>query len=325
MSKYKVSVILPIYNVASYLPRCLDSLLAQKLSSLEIVLVDDGSLDESGKICDQYAEVYSNIKVYHQKNAGVSLARNAGLRIAGGDYIGFVDPDDFVAPEMYEFLYQNIRAHDSDIAVCGVRHIYKDYQENQVYMKEKVDRKKAFYYELQYGSITCNKLFTREILKNLYYDETVINGEDRLFAFEAISRSSSIIYDMKPLYYYYHRCGSAGTGEFREKDMQLLNVCHKINDILSAYAPEYLPYGLKQLWGAERYLLERCSKKEMSSRHRELISFLQHEIRKDWSKIIRSKCVPLSVKIGHLCAACCLPLYQWLSIRKNTGRPTLHS
>lgn len=325
MSKYIVSVILPVYNVAPYLPRCLESLLAQRLSPLQIVLVDDGSLDESGQICDQYARAYPNIKVLHQKNTGVSSARNAGLRAAEGAYIGFVDPDDFVDPEMYAFLYQNIKSHESDIAVCGLCNMYKDYQENQEYMKEQVDRTKAFYYELQYGSITCNKLFSREVLKNLYYDEAVVNGEDRLFAFEAISRATSVIYDMRPLYYYYHRYGSAGTGAFREKDMQLLDVCHKINTILLECAPEYLPYGLKQLWAAERYLLERCSQNKKMQEHKELVSFLQQKLRKDWGKIIRSDCVPLAAKFGHLCAAYCLPLYQWLSHRKKTGRPILYS
>ena len=97
-----ISIIIPVYNVAVYLPRCLDSILAQTYKNLEIILVDDGSKDNSGKVCDEYALKDSRIKVIHQKNQGVSVARNAGLRIAKGDYIGFVDSDDYIETNMYE-------------------------------------------------------------------------------------------------------------------------------------------------------------------------------------------------------------------------------
>lgn len=119
MNNPKISVIVPVYKVEPYLHRCLDSILMQTYRELEIILVDDGSPDNCGAICDEYAVMDDRIVVIHQQNAGVSAARNAGLDIAAGEYIGFVDPDDWIEPDMYEYLMQAIVTHDADIASCA--------------------------------------------------------------------------------------------------------------------------------------------------------------------------------------------------------------
>ena len=115
----KISVIVPIYRVEKYLEKCIDSLLAQTLEDMELVLVDDGSPDRSGQIADRYAAIYSNIKVIHQKNAGLGPARNSGIAAATGAYVGFVDADDWVRPDMYRRLYETAKQHDADIVVSG--------------------------------------------------------------------------------------------------------------------------------------------------------------------------------------------------------------
>lgn len=114
-----ISIIVPVFNVEKYLERCLDSLISQSYRNIEIVLIDDGSTDESGKICDRYAKEHSNLIVIHQENQGLSMARNAGLDIAKGDYIGFVDSDDYVEPKMFEELYNNLLGNNADISVCS--------------------------------------------------------------------------------------------------------------------------------------------------------------------------------------------------------------
>ena len=116
----KISVIVPVYQVETYLPRCLDSILAQTHQHLEIILVDDGSQDHSGDICDAYASQDSRIIVLHQKNKGASAARNAGVALASGDWIGFVDGDDWIAPEMYAYLLEIAEQYRSDLAQCGI-------------------------------------------------------------------------------------------------------------------------------------------------------------------------------------------------------------
>ena len=116
-----LSVIVPIYNVEKFLPQCLDSLLSQTYSNLDIILVDDGSKDSSGAICDRYARTDCRIRVRHQENGGLSAARNAGLAMAHGDYVAFLDSDDWIEPGMYRTLMQMIREHRLDMARCACR------------------------------------------------------------------------------------------------------------------------------------------------------------------------------------------------------------
>lgn len=111
----KLSIIVPVYGVAKYLPKCVDSLLAQDISDYEIILVDDGSPDECPLICDQYAEQYSNIKVIHQANAGLSTARNSGIKVAQGDYIMFVDSDDYLQPNVLGVLMEQVERDNLDV------------------------------------------------------------------------------------------------------------------------------------------------------------------------------------------------------------------
>ena len=115
----KLSIIVPIYKVEKFLPKCIDSILEQTYSEFELILVDDGSPDYCPQICDEYAQKDNRIIVIHQKNSGVSVARNIGLKKASGKYIGFVDPDDFVAPEMFEKMVQVMDDSNVELVVCG--------------------------------------------------------------------------------------------------------------------------------------------------------------------------------------------------------------
>ena len=119
MEIYKVSVIVPIYNVEKYLRRAVDSLLAQTLKEIEIILVDDGSPDNCPKIIDDYAEKYENVVAVHKENGGLSDARNVAMAVAKGEFIGMLDPDDYAEPNMFELLYKNMISHNSDLSICG--------------------------------------------------------------------------------------------------------------------------------------------------------------------------------------------------------------
>ena len=121
-----VSVVVPVYDVEAYLPRCIDSIIAQTYSNIEIILVNDGSPDNCGQICDEYATKDHRIKVIHKENGGLSDARNAGIRIAKGDFISFIDSDDFVAPNFIEFLMRKIEHHNADIAQCDFFQFFDD-------------------------------------------------------------------------------------------------------------------------------------------------------------------------------------------------------
>ena len=113
-----LSIIVPVYKVENYLPKCIDSILAQTFTDFELILVDDGSPDNCPALCDAAAEKDARVRVIHQKNGGLSAARNAGLDAARGAWIGFVDSDDYIAPEMYEVLYQAVQSTGADLALC---------------------------------------------------------------------------------------------------------------------------------------------------------------------------------------------------------------
>ena len=121
-----ISIIVPIYNVEKYLPQCLDSLVSQTYKDIEIILVDDGSLDHCPEICDAYAEKDARIVVIHQKNRGVAAARNAGLKDARGECVGFVDPDDWVSPDMYGAMLEAMQAAQAELAICGYTYCHED-------------------------------------------------------------------------------------------------------------------------------------------------------------------------------------------------------
>lgn len=216
-----VSVIVPVYNIEQYLPRCLDSILTQTYSDLEILLIDDGSTDSSGSICDQYEQKDSRIRVYHQENCGVAVARNKGLDMAQGEYIGFVDGDDLLDKNMFRVLYENAVKYQCEISCCQLATIEKDGAVSQVHTQKSTrfccdDLIRRFFFDVfvkdtMYSQ--CNKIFRADVLKDLRY-KTYKYGEDILFVFEAIGRAHNVYYDSFIGYYYLHRDDSAMRAPF---------------------------------------------------------------------------------------------------------------
>lgn len=144
----KISIIVPVYNVEKYIKRCLDSLINQTYKNLEIICIDDGSTDQSGEICDKYALKDKRIRVFHKKNSGVSSTKNLGLDVFQGDYVGFVDSDDFVEPTMYEILLRDILLNDVDISVVNYSKESENYQnimKNKKKIKNTIKKEMIFY------------------------------------------------------------------------------------------------------------------------------------------------------------------------------------
>ncbi len=169
----KISVIVPIYKVEPYLRKCLDSIVGQAHRDLEIILVDDGSPDNCGAICDEYAARDERITVIHKANGGVSSARNAGLERATGDWIGWVDPDDWIEADMYEYLLTNAKKHQADIAVCGLYRVYGDRQERfaveEVTQLDNVQGMEALLKNEVLQSYCCDKLWRRELWQGIVF------------------------------------------------------------------------------------------------------------------------------------------------------------
>lgn len=201
-----ISIIIPIYNVEKYLPACLDSVLAQTYQNLEIILVDDGSPDGSGAICDAYAARDARIRVIHQKNGGVSSARNTGLDAAFGSFIGFVDPDDYIEPDMYRILYKRIQDTGADIAQCGymyhknetVTNVYGS-GENDVYSGPQCAQKLLTDYAPWWT--VWSKLYRADLFRELRFCK-VNCCEDILLNSQLFLRVRHVVFVKEPLYHW---------------------------------------------------------------------------------------------------------------------------
>ena len=222
-----VSVIVPIYKVEAYLEKCIKSIQNQTYRDLEIILVDDGSPDSCGAICDAYAKDDARIKVVHKENGGLSDARNKGLDIASGDYILFVDSDDFIHPRMAEILFNNLQAADADIAVCGFKQVEETDEvvfpnfirgvstadKNRIEDTENAEifEGQAIMNNLQYKNlltvVAWNKLYKAEIFKHLRYPKGRIH-EDEFLIHHVLHLCSRIVYIKNELYYYLTRTDS---------------------------------------------------------------------------------------------------------------------
>ena len=228
MSEDLISVIVAVYNIEEYLPRCVDSILAQTYRQLEIILVDDGSKDRSGQICDDYAARDARIRVIHKKNGGLSDARNAGLDIAAGAYIGFVDGDDWIEPDMYYAMYEACKAAGAQMAACRYKQITKsgiiDASGGNSVSLSRVEALEIYVtgnerYQI-YNSV-WSKLFARTLIQDMRFPVGK-NSEDIMFTTKAFCRIERLAYLDKAYYnYVLDREGSImneKAGERRLKD-----------------------------------------------------------------------------------------------------------
>ena len=211
----ELSIIVPVYKVEKYLPRCIDSILAQTFGDFELVLIDDGSPDGCGRICDEYAQKDKRIVAIHQKNMGVSAARNAGLDIARGRYIGFVDSDDWIEPQMYEVMMDAIRENGADMAVCGVRYADEDGKFTRadrlsegVYSRDGL-LEDVFAMPNKLGGGCCNKVFDASKTASVRFKVGMTIAEDALYLFDCFMRIDGAVKIGDALYNVYERCGSA--------------------------------------------------------------------------------------------------------------------
>ena len=222
-----ISVIVPIYNVEKYLSKCVDSIINQTYKNLEIILVDDGSPDNCPKICDEYEKKDSRIKVIHKENGGLSDARNAGMKIAKGKYISFIDSDDFISENFINILYRNLSVSKCDIAECDI--VKFGEAENPV---EQLSDKKPLVVDTEKGlsmliaenefhQYVWNKLYKSELIKGIYFEKGKLN-EDEFWTYRIFVRSRSIckIYDV--MYFYLQRQNSIMGVSFNLKRLDSL-------------------------------------------------------------------------------------------------------
>ncbi len=206
-----ISVIIPIYNVEKYLNQCIHSVISQTYRNIEVILVDDGSTDSSGTICDNYAMNDSRIHVIHQDNAGAGAARNTGLKEAAGEYIAFVDSDDWLEPDAFSYMITILDQNKADVVQCG---FYEEYTDRTIKYSSPAEHEQLNqleYLRLFTQDWTCallwGKLYRASILKDIFF-ETGRVIDDEFYTYQAIMNACLIVRDVKPIYHYRQRKSS---------------------------------------------------------------------------------------------------------------------
>lgn len=207
-----ISVIIPVYNVEDYLERCINSVLKQSYKNLEIILVDDGSTDNSGKICDEYTKKDSRIKVIHKVNGGLSDARNKGFDIATGIYIAFIDSDDFVTYDYIQYMYENLVKNGAELSISGIRNVWKEEDiKEDIHINTQIMSSEETFENLLFDkgiSISAyGKLYHRNLLENNKFPKGKVY-EDTAIMYKIIYEAKKIVYGNKKCYYYVARAGS---------------------------------------------------------------------------------------------------------------------
>lgn len=240
-----ISVVVPVYNVEKYLNKCVRSILKQTYSDLEIILVNDGSTDSSGRICDEFATEDRRVKVIHKKNGGQSSARNAALSLAKGDYIGFVDSDDTIHPSFFEHLYNMLSREDSDIVMCGCEIVYDGKQSISITASVPVVRNldcSELWYEVfvNLNNAVWNKLYKRTLLVGMQFPEGMIHGEDLLFNLDYLKRCNRGKISNAKYYSYLKREGSITQQAFSPKKFLEIESKDIAKNIIQKEHPELL-------------------------------------------------------------------------------------
>jgi len=223
MEKPLISIIVPVYNVEAYLPKSLDSIINQTYENLEIIVVNDGSTDNSPQICEEYAKRDSRIKLLHKKNGGLSSARNAGLDIANGEYIGFVDSDDYIEENMYLEMLNSLKKYDANLVICSYFSDREIKYPCEKSMLVNVDFVFKLYLKDQIQAYAWNKLYSKDIFKDIRYTDGIL-FEDMDVFLPILKKAEKIVLLNDKLYHYIKRKNSIINSIFNIKQVKCLDI-----------------------------------------------------------------------------------------------------
>lgn len=303
MNLVKVSIIIPIYKIPEIdLKKCIESCRRQTLKEIEIILVDDGSPDNCGNICDEYAKKDDRIKVIHKKNEGVSSARNLGILKARGKYIGFVDADDWIEKDFYEKMIEFGEKNQLDIVISG---FVKD-KDNRILEVLKRDKKRVFnslgalknlLARKIYDWSPWDKIYRKDIIKkyNIFFDLNVNMGEDLDFIWKLFNKTNNIGYISLNKYHYCYRENSAVTNKNPKKKISSISVMKKILDEVKNRNDD-LYKRMQELYLKE--LASCCRDMLCYGGNKEEIIVFQREIKKNINALVRNKDFRLKIKLA---------------------------
>ncbi len=258
----ELSIIVPVYKVEPYLRKCIDSILAQTFTDFELILVDDGSPDQCPQICDDYASKDDRIIVIHQPNKGVSAARNAGLDKAKGKYIGFVDSDDWIEPDMYEEMIHSIVSTNSDVVICAAKYENEDQSVQRIDLSQSTSYScdelllELFGMPTKIGGACWNKLIRFDTVKNVRFDSNIAIAEDWIYLFNCFIEVKAGAHHLPSAFYHVvERLGSATRTNNVSVYSQMISSKYLLLKMLQQERPQYIGYGIdKFLDDCERYI-----------------------------------------------------------------------
>lgn len=247
-----ISVIIPVYNVEKYLKKCIESVIYQSYDNLEIIIIDDGSKDNSGKICDEYANKDKRIIVIHKKNEGVSKARNIGIEMAKGKYVAFIDSDDFIDKDYIKTLYNQCENDESDLSICGT----KDINSNEDVLRKSKKYKKSInseegmkelLNEKYYTCVVWAKMYRKELFEDIRFNEDTKIAEDLEIIYKLIGKSKRIsVNTFKNLYFYRIREDSATVNEYNRDWKKEIKISEEILNFVKKEYPQIVNYAIKR-------------------------------------------------------------------------------
>lgn len=248
-----ISVIVPVYKVESYLNRCIESIVSQTYNNLEIILVDDGSPDNCPVICEDWRKRDHRIRVVHKKNGGLSDARNAGMKVASGDYIGFVDSDDWIAPKMYEKLLEAINRDGSDIAACSVKMVWQDDKPDRMLTQStnrvmsRLEAQLALLEEAELKQPVWYKLYRKEIIQKIPFEKGKYH-EDVFWSYQAVGNANKVSVIDYVGYFYWQRTGSIMGENYSLRRLDAMEAYCNRYEYMKELFPELQQKALILLW-----------------------------------------------------------------------------
>lgn len=304
-----VSVIVPVYNAELFLEKCIESLQEQSYKNIEIILIDDGSTDGSSMICETVCLKDKRFVYHYKENGGVSDARNYGLKLSRGDYITFVDADDYVEKDYIKLQLENIEKHNCDIAICGFyivdTHMNQSDNDKTAGILTGLDYIKSLSENIKLGGFSWNKIFRRKIIENILFPKNVRYCEDTYFVCEAVGRNAKIYYDSTPLYYYVQHGNSVTSSickAFNDNEELEYNVTYKAimkNQILK---PQYYIWIEKIIatMSVNAYADIYCADSINKKKKQRLLERLKDDFKGSFYKVIRSDEVDMMAKLKLL-------------------------
>ena len=279
-----ISVIVPVYKVEQYLDRCVESIVNQTYKNLEIILVDDGSPDNCPQMCDTWSEKDNRIKVIHKPNGGLSDARNAGMAVADGELIGFVDSDDYISADMYQSLYEDMVKNESDMSVCGVEMVWEEDGNTRAltcdgeFVLNNVEAMRAVLEESFIKQPVWYKLYKAEQIKNIVFPVGKYH-EDAFWTYKAVAKANKVSVFDKKCYFYVQRGGSIMGNDYSAKRLDGIEASERRCEFLNENYPNLVDIAQVNFIGTCMYHSQQLLKWKIEG-YREHFEELHHKAKR---------------------------------------------